>query len=104
VQIVDLEKERLLATTDLPFTPRNAIVHGGRMFVAGTAGLACLDLDGNLLWSAIQPASSTLLSFDFGLRASDVDGKELWNVDMRVSSTSAGFCIGDAISQPDIQH
>jgi hypothetical protein len=100
---VDLETGRSLGGTKLPFTPRTGLLHEGRLFVAGSSGVACLDLECNLLWSAIQPAITETWSFDFSLRCRREDGTDLWNVDMGVSATPPGLCIGDEISQPDLE-
>jgi hypothetical protein len=99
---VDVTVGKSIGGTQLPFTPSTGLCHDGRLFLAGRSGVACLDLECNLLWSAVQPALTKTWSFDFSLQCKSEDGTELWSVDTGVTGTAPGMCVGDAITQPDL--
>lgn len=100
---VDIASAKSLGGSDLPFTPRTGLLHDGRLFLAGSSGVACLDLDCNLLWNAVRPAMTETWSFDFTLHCKREDGTELWDVDTGVTGTAPGMCLGEEISQPDLE-
>lgn len=103
VEAVDLDAQKSIAAADLPFPPNTGLLHEGRLILAGAGGLACLDLDCRVVWSATQPAMTQTWSFDFGLRCVGEDGSELWKIDTGAGATPAVLCIGDQISQPDLE-
>lgn len=102
VLTVDTATGKSVGGTELDFTPSTGLVHESRLFLAGPSAVVCLDLDCRILWGALQPAMAETWSFDFALRCTGEDGNVLWSVDMTTTGTPPGMCLGNVISQPDL--
>jgi hypothetical protein len=102
VLTVDVSTGKSVGGTELGFTPSTGLVHESRLFLAGASAAACLDLDCRILWEAVQPAMAETWSFDFALSCKGEDGSVLWSVDLTATGTPPGMCLGNLISQPDL--
>ncbi len=102
VLTVNLSTGKSIGGTELGFVPSTGLVHESRLFLASASAAACLDLDCRILWEAVQPGMAETWSFDFALRCTGEDGNVLWSVDMTTTGTPPGMCLGNAISQPDL--
>jgi len=109
VLCLDYATGMLVGTVTLGFSVSAGFVRGGRLFIAGAGGAACLSVDGVILWRVEAKPASTLGGFQVGdqdeLTARDLAGNVLWTATVEGDDergTNVGLLLDAFVAQPDL--